>query len=131
APLWPPSWLQGKTGHPVLVDTMTLANMAYFPGTAGVVGRIVRDVYGVDYADPASVQPLLGPDGMLRPTSPVWLAAWESSDCQGWRTLANRYDFRLVWSERAHPVRLPVVWSGVRWALHRVPDACPRTPAVS
>jgi hypothetical protein len=128
APLWPPTWLQPKTGHPVLVDTMVLANMPYFPSTASAVGRLVRDLFGVDYADASSVERLLGPDRMLRPTSPVWTAAWETRDCARWRELGRSYGFRYVWAERAHPVRLPVAWSGARWALHDVPDVCV-TPA--
>jgi hypothetical protein len=128
APLWPPTWLQPKTGHPVLLDTMVLANMPYFPSTASAVGRLVRDLFGVDYADASSVERLLGPDRMLRPTSPVWTAAWETRDCARWRELGRSYGFRYVWAERAHPVRLPVAWSGARWALHDVPDVCV-TPA--
>lgn len=124
APLWPPTWLQPKTGHPVLVDTMTLANLAYFPSTASAAGRLVRDVFGIDYADPAAVDRLRGVDGMLRPTSPVWTAAWAARDCAGWRRLGATYGFRHVWAERAHPVRLPVAWSGTGWALHEVPDVC-------
>lgn len=125
APLWPPTWLQGKTGHPVFLDTMTLANMAYFPATASVVGHMVRDVFGIDYADRDAVRRLVGPDGMLRPTSPAWLAAWQARDCEEWRALAGRYGFAFVWSERAHPVHLPVAWSGASWALHAVPAICP------
>ncbi len=124
APLFPPSWLQPKTGHPVLEDTMTLANMAYFPETASASARIVRDLFGIDYADPASIRALRGPDGMLRPTSPAWVAAWQARDCAGWRTLGERYGFHWVWADRAHPVRLPVAWTGARWALHRVPPSC-------
>jgi hypothetical protein len=125
APLFPPTWLQPKTGHPVLADTMTMANMAYFPATASASARIVRDLFGIDYADPDAVRRLRGPDGMLRPTSPAWNELWQSRDCGGWRVLADRYGFRLVWSELAHPVRLPVAWRGERWALHRVPETCP------
>jgi hypothetical protein len=130
-PLWPPTWLQGKTGHPVLLDTMTLANMAYFPATASVVGHIVRDVFGVDFADAAAVERLRGPDGMLRPTSPAWLAAWEARGCDEWRAIGSRYGFRYVWAERAHPVGLPVAWRGERWALHVVPETCATTAGPS
>jgi hypothetical protein len=124
APLYPPTWIQAKTGHPVLVDTMTLANVPYFPATASAVGRLVRDVFGIDYADPDAVRALRGPDGMLRPTSPAWTAAWAARPCDGWRRLADRYGFRHVWAPRTHPVRLPVAWSGTDWALHHVPDSC-------
>jgi hypothetical protein len=124
APLYPPTWLQPKTGHPVLVDSMMLANMPYFPATAGPIGRLVRDVYGIDYADPDAVRALRGPDGMLRPTASAWTAAWEARPCEEWRRLADRYGFRHVWAPRAHPVRLPVAFGARQWALHRVPDAC-------
>jgi hypothetical protein len=130
-PLWPPTWLQGKTGHPVLLDTMTLANMAYFPATASVMGHLVRDVFGVDFADASAVERLRGPDGMLRPTSPAWLAAWEARGCDEWRAIGSRYGFGYVWAERAHPVRLPVAWRGERWALHLVPETCPSPAGAS
>jgi hypothetical protein len=128
APLIPQTLLPPKTGHPVLMDVVTLTNMAYVPSTAGAIGRIVRDVYDVDYASPDAVRALRGPDGMLRPTSPVWMEAWARRSCADWVALGRRYAARFVVAPASVSLHLPVVWSGVAWRLHRIEadaGACP------
>jgi hypothetical protein len=121
SPLWPPTLLQAKTGHPVLVDIMTLMSMTYVPEVAPAVGVLVRDVFGIDYTRPDQLERLVGPDGMLRPTSPVWLAAWEKRTCEDWDRLAGRYGFRWVLAPRRIPLALPAALPGPTWTLYAVP----------
>jgi hypothetical protein len=124
-PPFPPTWLEAKTGHPVLLDTMTLVTMSYVPELVGPIARLVRDVFEIDYADPAAIAALSGPDGMLRPSSPAWLRAWPERPCATWRELGTRYGFDLVLAPRGTPLRLESPWSGPTWTLYRIPATCP------
>jgi hypothetical protein len=123
-PPFPPTWLQPKTGHPVLFDMMTLLSMTYFPAEAEPVARLVRDLYDVDYSSPRAVDALRGPDGMLRPSSPVWLRGWGERPCATWREIAARWDFAFVLAPHETALRLPAVWSGRTWTLYEVPARC-------
>jgi hypothetical protein len=123
-PPFPPTWLEPKTGHPVLFDMMTLLSMTYFPAEAEPVARLVRDVYDVDYANPSAVDALRGPDGMLRPSSPVWLRTWATRPCETWREIGGRWSFAYVLAPREVALQLPGVWSGRTWTLYEVPAAC-------
>jgi hypothetical protein len=120
---FPPTWLQPKTGHPVLFDMITLLSMTYFPREAEPVARLVGDVFDVDYADPAAVDSLLGPDGMLRPSSPVWLRTWGGRSCATWYELGTRWGFDFVLAPRAMRLRLQAPWSGSTWTLYEIPRA--------
>ncbi len=127
-PLWPPTQLQPKTGHPVLIDGVTLLTMTYMPSLAPSLGVMVRDFFGVDYARPETLRPLLGPDGTLRPTSEVWLAAWRARTCAEWVALGARYGVRLVLAPTGERLDLPRALDGERLTLHTIPataDACP------
>lgn len=133
APLWPPTLLQAKTGHPVLLDGVTLLTMTYMPALAPPLGVMVRDLFGIDYARPDSLRPLLAADGTLRPTSAEWLAAWRARDCPAWVALGARYGVRLVLAPTAEPLRLPAVLDGPTWTLRAIPatvaDCDRRAPA--
>jgi len=118
---FPVIWLQAKTGHPVLLDMNTLLSMTYFPSHAEPVARLVRELFAVDYADPVGIDALLGPDRMLRPTSPVWLRTWGERPCATWRELGTRWGFDLVLAPRTQPLRLPPAWSGPTWSLYEIP----------
>jgi hypothetical protein len=83
--------------------------------------RLVRDLFGVDYTDPAAVDALRGPDGMLRPSSPVWLRAWPERSCAAWREFGGRWAVAYVLSPHATRLRLPDVWSGPSWTLYEIP----------
>jgi hypothetical protein len=121
---FPPTWLEPKTGHPVLFDTMTWVILPYVPYEAEPIARLARDLFEIDYADPDAVAALTGPDGMLRPSSPVWLRAWPERSCDGWRELGTRYGFDLVLAPRATRLRLEAPWSGPTWTLYRIPATC-------
>jgi hypothetical protein len=121
APLWPPALLQPKTGHPVLLDGVTLLTMTYMPPLAAPLGVMVRDLFGIDYAHPETLRPLLAADGTLRPTSAEWLAAWRARDCAAWVALRARYGVRLVLAPVGEPMRLPVLLGGERWTVHEIP----------
>jgi hypothetical protein len=126
APLIPQTLLAPKTGHPVLMDVVTMTNMAYVPATAGAIGRIVRDLYDVDYASP-DAGASRGPDGMLRPTSPVWMEAWaRRAASTGRRPPPLRRAPRRRAGRRT--VELPTVWTGAAWRLYAIARdaaACP------
>jgi hypothetical protein len=120
-PLWPPTQLQPKTGHPILIDAVTLLTMPYMPSLAPPLGVMVRELFGVDYARPETLRPLLGPDGTIRPTSDVWLAAWRARTCAEWVALGTRYGTRLVLAPPGERLDLPSVLQGERLTLHTIP----------
>lgn len=122
-PLWPPLMLQAKIAHPILVDPVTLLVPAYMRALAVPVARLIRDVFGIDYADPRALAPLLGPNGKL--LGSAWLDAWRARDCAAWIPLRDRYAVRLVLVPNAVPVQLPAVFPGPEWTLREIP----RTPA--
>jgi len=120
-PPFPVIWLQPKTGHPPLVDMNTLLAMTYFRSQTEPVTRLVREVFEIDYADPTALATFLGPDGMLRPSSPVWIRTWGERPCVRWREIGTRYGFDLVLVPRATTLRLGRVWAGPKWALYEIP----------
>jgi hypothetical protein len=117
--MFPPSELQAKTAHPVLMEIETLYLMTYMPSLAPVLGSMSRDLYGIDYTSPA----LLGqaaPDGRLQVDSPAWLAAWRVRSREDWRSLGRKYSFRLVLSPTKTPLALTAVLPGPLWTLYRI-----------
>jgi hypothetical protein len=106
-PVDPNIELQAKTGQPVLFENETLWLMSYRPALAPVVGTMARDLYGVDYANDQSLDRIAGGFG-LGVESPAWLAAWRARTRAEWRTLGQRYRFRLVLAPSAVVLDLPV-----------------------
>jgi hypothetical protein len=113
----PNSELQVKTRQPVLFEHKTLWIMSYMPDLAPVIGSMTRDLFGVDYSDPTSLQQACDgkPFGMY---CPVWQRAWEGRSAQDWRELGRQYRFRLVLAASHVTLDLPVAVSGERWTLY-------------
>ncbi len=122
-PVWPPTALQAKTGHPVLIDSLTLLTMTYMPPLAAPIGTMVRDLFGIDYADPARLRDVVDAEGLLRPANPAWLAAWAVRSCPDWVRLGARYGVHLVLSPHATPLHLPAQLTGDAWTLYAIPAA--------
>jgi hypothetical protein len=123
APVWPRSAFQVSTGHPILIDIDTLMTMTYMHSMAPAVNVLVRDLFAIDFADREFMRRVVGADGMLRPTSPVWLESWKARTEEEWRGLGTKYQFRLVLSPKSTPLNLPVAIEGPVWTLYTVPAA--------
>jgi hypothetical protein len=133
-PVWPPTALQAKTGHPVLIDSLTLLTMTYMPPLAPPIGTMVRELFGIDYADAAQMRRIVDAEGFLRPANPAWLAAWTARDCPEWVSLGARYGVRLVLSPHAAALHLPPRLASDAWTLYAIPttsDACPASGTAS
>ena len=115
--MFPPSQLQSKTAHPVVMEIETLYLMTYMPKLAPVIGSMARDLYGVDYADQARLSRLLV-NGRLPTDSPQWVAAWRRRTREEWQALGQKYGFRLVLSPAHAPLALPVALQGPVWSLY-------------
>lgn len=122
APLQPRTQLQVKTGRPVLIELGTLWLMPYLPSLSGVIGRMTRELYGVDYGDREAVRALAGDDGFLGQFDPVWREAWQRRTRDAWRALGERWGFRLVLAPTAWGLDLEPALAGREWTLHRLPQ---------
>jgi hypothetical protein len=118
-PFGPPSELQAKSGHPVLMEEETLYLMTYMPALAPVLGTMARDLYGIDYTDPSKLAPMLQKGRILPGSGPV-LAVWRSKKANEWRRLGERYHFRLVLSPTTVQLDLSAVLPGPRWTLYSI-----------
>jgi hypothetical protein len=116
--MWPRSAFQVVTGHPVMADIDTLMMVTYMKSLAGAVNLLARDLYGIDYSNEAQIHSIVNSDGMVRPTSSVWLDAWKNRSRQEWQRLGSKYGFRLVIAPRQVPIDLPVAIEGAVWTLH-------------
>jgi hypothetical protein len=90
------------------------------------VNLIVRDLYGIDYTNGDQIRRIVNADGMLRPTSSVWLDAWKNRSEADWQQLGQKYGFRLVIAPKSTPLDLPAALRGPVWTLHVVPDGAQR-----
>lgn len=119
-PMMPRFEGQAKTGHPVILEMETLWIMAYMSSLAPRIGVLVRDLYGVDYADPARIRELTR-EGDLGPTHPVWKRAWRERTREEWQALGRKYGFRLILTtKKSAPLDLPVAMTHGPWAVHVV-----------
>jgi hypothetical protein len=127
-PLWPPTYLQPKTGHPILLDAVALTYMTYKPSLAATVTTMLRDLFGHDYANPSTIERLRGPDGAVRPSTLAWFEPWRARECREWIAVGARYELRLVLSPTRIPLDLPPVLPDIAWTLYAIPEdpiACP------
>jgi hypothetical protein len=116
----PRSEIPAKTGHPVLIEPPTLYLMSYMPDRAGVVGRMVDDLYGVRYGDSAWVA-RTAPSGRLSTSDDVWMEAWRERTRAEWQEVGTRYDFRLVLAPTGTPLDLPLGFVGSMWSIYVIP----------
>jgi hypothetical protein len=117
--LWPRSELQPKTGHPVLMELETLYLMTYVPRLAPTIGVMAKDLYGMDYSDPAQLRSI-AEDGRVLPET-AWIRTWRERRQAEWQSLGQRYAFRLVLSPADVPLDLPLARPGNTWNLYTIP----------
>ena len=118
-PISPPSELEAKIAQPVLMEAETLYLMTYMPSLAPVIGSMTRDLYGIDYADPAQIR-RISVNGRVPTGAPAWLAAWRSRTREDWQALGRKYSFRLILSPTQTPLALTAVLPGPVWTLYRI-----------
>ena len=120
--VWPRSAFQVVTGHPTMIDIDTLMMVTYMKSLAPAVNLLVRDIFNIDYTDRAQLERIVNEDGMLRPTSSVWLEAWKNRSQAGWRQLGQKYRVRVVLAPKSTPLDLPIVLRGPVWTVYVIPD---------
>ena len=118
-PTGPPSELQVKTGHPVMMELETLYLMTYKPDLAPVIGAMARDFWGLDYTNPARLASLMS-YGRIFSASPPLTTAWLSKTADEWRLLGRKYKFRLVLSLTQAPLPLVKALPGPQWTLYTI-----------
>lgn len=119
-PLAPRIELQPKTGHPVVMELETLWFMAYDRSICPTVGMMSRELYGIDYSDPAQIESLLT-DGKLV-LKDITRATWSKRTLPQWRELMDKYGFRLVVAPVDLALPLTRVLTGQNWALYEIPS---------
>ncbi len=120
-PLIPRTQIQAKTGHPVLLELGTLWLMPYLPGLSTVIGRMTRDLYGVDYGDRAALELLAGEDDYLGQHDTAWKDVWRGRRRAEWRALGEEYGFRLVVAPTTWNIDLVPEIVNDEWTLYRIP----------
>jgi hypothetical protein len=116
--LLPRPELQGKTGQPVLFEAETLWLMTYMPRLAPLIGTMAKDLYGVDYTNPAELQTLCG--DIVSIGCAIWTKTWTRRSPEEWRTLSSKYGFRLVLAPSDVKLDLEAVFKGDRWTLFHI-----------
>lgn len=111
--------LQIVSGNPVLMEWHTIYLMSYWPGLAGTIGTMARDLYGIDYTEAPQLAQACG--GRLFLYCSVWDHAWENRTRAEWSALAGRYGFHFVLAPAATALDLERVFEGERWALYTIP----------
>jgi hypothetical protein len=109
--------LQAKLARPVLTEQETLYLISYMPSIAGVIGRMARDLYGLDFSDRPLVNRMRGSEGITDLTRTD--AVWESRPRDQWRSLGAKYRFRFVVSRVR--LDLPQELEALEWKLYTIP----------
>jgi hypothetical protein len=117
--LLPRPELQGKTGQPVLFEAETLWLMTYMPRLAPLIGTMAKDLYGVDYTNPAELETLCG-DGVVSIGCATWTRAWTRRSREEWKNLSSKYGFRLVLAPSGVKLDVEAAFKGDRWTLYRI-----------
>jgi hypothetical protein len=117
--------LQIKTGHPVLMEWITHWLISYMPSLAPVIGMMTRDLYGIDYSDPASINRFKRQDCSefwVKLCKDAYVDAWRTRTLADWQGLAKKYRFHLVFSHSEMPLQLPAARSWPSgWTLYVIP----------
>lgn len=116
----PQTKIQHKTDHPALMERESLWLMSYMPDLSPVIGTMMRDLYGVDYANPDQINRLAS-SGRLSWYSSLWFDIWKERKRDEWQALGRKYGFRLVLSPSEAPLDLPVALPGPHWTLYEIP----------
>ena len=119
APLNPPTGLQAKTGHPVLMEWETLYLLTYMPNLAPTIGGMMRDLFGIDYSGPEAARSIARHE-RINPEI-AWQNSWKNRKLAEWQLLSRKYSFRLVVSMTSLPLNLPVALPGKTWTLYTIP----------
>jgi hypothetical protein len=114
----PRSGLQPKLARPILFELETLWLMAYMPHVAPVIGRMAKDLYGVDYANPGMKD--LCPGRSLGIYCSVWTDEWKRRSREEWKGLSSKYGFRLIVAPATLALDLDAALAGSRWTLYEI-----------
>lgn len=118
-PIFPRAEAQIKTGHPVLMEAETIYLMTYMPRLAGVVGTMMRDLYGLDYSS-AERLGRVAPKGRAE-LMYAWVGPWNNRTLAEWQEIGRQYRFRFVLCPTSPPLNLPVAMRSADWVLYAVP----------
>jgi hypothetical protein len=112
------SLVQLRTRRPVLLDGGGLDGLNYAPGTAAVMARIVREVYGETLRAPSRAIQRERPSALLPNSGRV---LWHGRSTDDWRRLADAFGFREILTPADWTLALPRVAGDADFALYAVP----------
>lgn len=94
--------------------------MSYMPDLSSVIGIMMRDLYGVDYADLDQLK-RQARGGQLSFYAPIWHKIWRERKRGEWQALGRKYGFRLALAPNEAPLDLPIVLPGLYWSPYEIP----------
>ena len=104
------------TRRPVLIDSGALDTLAYAPESGPAIARILRDVYGIDFFNPA---PEVG-RGSAVPHE-VSKAYWARLSRAQWLELSRIYNIAQVMARTDYVLDLPIAAETDSLRLYRIP----------
>lgn len=124
-PIYPRAEAQIKTGHPVLMEAETMYSMTYMPRLAGLVGTMMRDLYGMDYSS-AERLGRVAQEGRAELTY-AWVGPWNNRTLAEWHELGSQYRYRFVLCPPSPPLDLPVAMRSRDWVIYTIRSDTPGT----
>jgi len=109
--------VQLRTRRPVLLDGGTLDTLPYALESGPAVDRILRDVYGIDLADPPG--DAWGGGGVPSRTNE---RIWRDFSIEKWRAIRRTYGVTQVLTYGGWQIQLPRAASNGSLTLYAIPD---------
>jgi hypothetical protein len=113
------SWLQLKAGFPMLLQGETYQLITYAPRLAPTVGKMSRELYGINLEDREELK-RLGQNRRVE-IRDVWRDPWKRRTRAEWQLLGRKYGFRLVLCPVDVSLDLPEALAGRLWTLYTIP----------
>jgi hypothetical protein len=109
--------VQLRTRRPVLLDAGALDTVMYSLETGAAMQRILRDVYGLDLANPP-------PDAIGAGRIPALShrETWESYSADKWRSIRRDFGVTQVLSYADWTLQLPIASQSRRLLLYDIPE---------
>jgi hypothetical protein len=109
--------VQLRTRRPVLLDAGALDTVMYSLETGAAMQRILRDVYGLDLANPP-------PDAVGAGRIPALShrETWESYSADKWRSIRRDFGVTQVLAYADWALQLPIASQSRRLLLHDIPE---------
>ena len=111
--------VQLRTRRPVLLDGASLDTLPYAPESGPAMERILRDVYHIDFFDPAPRIPY----GVSGIPPEAHRDVWEGFSLEAWQKLGRAYNVTQVLTDVGWVLKLPLAARNGSFNLYRIPDS--------